>query len=264
MNRKIEKFSSPLGLRILWFVYRAFGLAALHAAAATVGLCVWIFSPSVRRASPRLRKTLAFTRSLADKLAVMSGGRRLPSVSLAPSSPDAAAFVADVQSKRGVFILSSHLGAIEVLPALGECDAVFHAWMDVDRTAVFTSFYLSRASRAKVKIHPISDFGPETVFAAGDALDAGDCLLMAADRTTGRTRAVAANGMEFRLAEGAFRLARSLEHPTYFVACVREGGGYRVHATRLDGGLDEMSRAYASALSSLILSHPDQWFDWEV
>ena len=99
----------------------------------------------------------------------------------------------DVREGKGVFVLSSHVGTIEVLAALGECDVVFHAWMEFDRTGVFNRFYLRHAKRRKVVIHPISEFGAGSVFAAGDALDRGDSLVMAADRTFGRVRRVTAD-----------------------------------------------------------------------
>ena len=261
-GEKTEHGASPLGMETLWLVYRVFGLGALHLLASLVGATVWLFSGGVRRASPRMAKTVAFTRSLSDKLVVMAEGGRLPEVVL-DGSRDAEAFVADVEARRGVFVLSSHVGTIEVLAALGECDVVFHAWMEFDRTGVFNRFYLRHAKRRKVVIHPISEFGAGTVFAAGDALDRGDSLVMAADRTFGRVRRVTARGREFELAEGAFRLARALEHPVYFVACVEERPGrYRAIVRRLKDDVNGMAAGYADALAEVSGEYPDQWFKW--
>lgn len=261
---RTEYGASPLGLELLWLVYRLFGLRALHFLSAAVGLCVWAFSPAVRRAAPRLRKVVNFTVSLADKLVVMAEGVRLPHVEVEPS-PDAAAFLADVAAKRGVFVLCSHCGTIEVLAALGSCAVTFHAWMEFERTGVFNRFYLRHARRRRVVIHPVSEFGPETVFEAGDALDAGNCLVMAGDRGFGRMRTVElADGRSFRLPEGAFRFARALEHPVYFAVCVAVGGGrYRAIVRRLPTETEAMARAYAEALAEVGAKCPDQWFRWE-
>ena len=242
---RTEHAASPLGMEILLLIYRLFGLRVLEMLARTVGVCAWALSPAVRRASPSRRKAMNFACSLADKTVVMAGGRRLPRVET-DGSPDAAAFLADVQAGRGVFVLSSHCGTIEVLAALGECAQTFHAWMDFDRTSVFNAFYLRHAHRSRVRIHPVSDIGLETAFWAGDALERGDSLVMAGDR--GR---------------GAFRFAHALGAPVYFIACVTDGPlGYRVFVRRLPGETAAMEAAYAAALAEVAAAHPDEWFEW--
>ena len=242
---RTEVAATPLGLEILWWFYRLFGLRALHVGAAAVGLCVWTFSPAVRRASRSVRKVMNFTRSLADKLVVMAEGKDLPCVRT-DGSADAAAFLKDVRGGRGVFVLSSHCGTVETLVALGACDAVFHAWMDIDRTSVFNAFYLRHARRRRVVIHPISEIGMETAFFAGDALERGDSLVMAGDR--GR---------------GAFRFAHALGAPTYFVACVADGPtSYRAIVRRLPDETAAMEKAYSAALGEVTAAWPDQWYEW--
>lgn len=238
-----ELAATPIGLEILWGLYRLFGLKALHLFAAAVGLCAWTFSRTVRCATTA-RKLVHFTRSLADKLVVMADGRDLPRVAT-DGSADAAAFVADVRAGRGVFVLSSHCGTVEALAALDGCAFTFHAWMDFDRTGVFNRFYLRHANRAKVVIHPIAEIGMATAFLAGEALERGDCLVMAGDR--GR---------------GAFRFAHALGHPAYFVACVWTGRGYRAVVRRLPDETKAMAAAYEAALAELVCAYPDQWFTW--
>ena len=190
-----EKCASPLGLEILYWTYRVFGLRALHAGATCAGLCAWAFSPAVRRASRSPKRVAAFARSLADKTAVMSGRGGVPRVE-AEDSPDMASFAADVEGGKGVVIATSHCGTAEVLSVAAGGRAAFHAWTDLDRTSVFNSFYLRHAENPRVKLHPVSGFGPETALAAGDWLDAGDCLVMAADTGAGRAAVVPFGGGE--------------------------------------------------------------------
>ncbi|MBO7721508.1 MAG: hypothetical protein J6T01_03785 [Kiritimatiellae bacterium] len=244
-NSQTEHAASPLGMEVLLLAYRIFGLRVLELMAGAVGVCAWAFSPAVRRASPDWRKVAAFARSLADKTVVMAGGRRLPSVET-DGSADAAAFLADVRAGRGVFVLSSHVGTVEVLAALGDCRQTFHAWMDVARTSAFNAFYLRHVNRARVKIHPIDEIGLETAFWAGDALERGDSLVMAGDR--GR---------------GAFRFAHAMGAPVYFIACVAVSPGrYRAIVRRLPGETAAMENAYAAALGEMKAVHPGQWFEW--
>ncbi|MBO5905844.1 MAG: hypothetical protein J6Q84_05435 [Kiritimatiellae bacterium] len=259
-----EYGASPIGLEILYFVYCVFVLRFLHFLAKCAGLSIWLSSRSVRRASPSWKKLVQFTQSLADKLVVMADSRRLPTVEL-EDSKEARQFIDDVASRKGVFVLSSHCGTIEVLAALGSCEAIFHAWMEFERTSVFNKFYLRHAKRKKVVIHPISSFGPETVFMAGDALDDGDCLVMAGDRGFGRKRKVKFGLGEIELSEGAFRFARALTHPVYFVACVSVGAcKYKAIIRRLSTeNLDLMCNEYANILYEVTSAYPDQWFKWE-
>ena len=241
----VEKAASPLGLEILWIFYRLFGLRVLHLGASCVGLCAWLFSRGVRRASPSVRKVINFTRSLADKLVVMAEGADLPRV-VTDGSADAEAFLADVRCGRGVFVLSSHCGTVETLVALGACTATFHAWMDFDRTSVFNRFYLRHVRRPRVQIHPISEIGMETAFFAADAIERGDSLVMAGDR--GR---------------GAFRFAHAVGAPTYFIACVWTGSGYRAIVRRLPDETKAMERRYGEVLGEVTAEFADQWFVWE-
>lgn len=259
-----EHGATPLGMETLYIVYRVLGLRALEFFASAVGLTVWLFSPAVRRNSPRAKKVANFARSLADKLVVMAEGRRLPKV-VADGSPDAKSFVDDIASGRGVFVLSSHVGTIEVLAALGETERTFHAWMEFERTGVFNRFYLRHAKKKRVVIHPISEFGVATAFEAGDALERGDALLMAADRTFGRVRRERAGEREFTLAEGAFRFAKTMGHPVYFIACIENSSGsYTAFVKRLDEtSVDAMAKEYATALADLAEKNPMQYFRWE-
>ncbi len=241
----VEKAASPLGLEVLYLLYRVFGLRALHLLAAGVGVLAWTFSRSVRTASGDVRKVLFFTRSLADKLVVMARGPSLPTLRVEPS-PDAEAFLKDVQTGVGVFVLSSHVGTVEVLSSLGETTRTFHAWMDFSRTQVFTRFYLRHAARSHVVFHPVASFGLETFFDACAFLDAGDALLMAGDR-----------------GGGVFRFASLLNHPVYFVACLAEKGiSYRVVVRALPQEESAMRRAYEETLASLRRTHPFQDFSF--
>ncbi|MCQ2300843.1 MAG: hypothetical protein MJZ81_12065, partial [Bacteroidales bacterium] len=241
-----EKAASPLGLEMLLFCYRLLGLRALHFGAAVVGVSAWLCSRGVRKASPSIKKTLLFTRSLADKLVIMAEGKRLPKVTT-DGSPDAEEFVRAVQAKEGVFILSSHCGTVETLVALGETDVTFHAWMDIARTSVFNAFYLRHSKRRRVVIHSIGEIGMETAFFAADALERGDSLVMAGDR--GR---------------GAFRFANSLDCKAFFVACVATGTvSYKAIIRRLPEGSKAMEKEYQRILAEVTAEYPDQWFEWE-
>ena len=244
-GRGAEKAASPLGMEIVWTVYRLFGLRAMRILSQCVANFVWVFSPKVRRASPSRRRLSMFARSLADKVAVGSGRGAMPHVRT-DGSPDALEFRENVLSGRGVFILSSHCGTVEALLALAENPPVFHAWTDIERTSAFNAFYQRRLSGGKIALHSIADIGLDTAFSAIGWLERGECLVMAGDR--GR---------------GAFRFAAALGHPVYFATCIAEGPGYVAVIRRLQGKAPEIENGFFAVLGELKRKHPDQVYEWE-
>lgn len=240
----VEKVASPLGMEIIWTCYCVFGLGAMRFLAQCVAGCAWVFSPAVRRASPSRRKLLMFARSLADKVAIVSGRGAMPWVR-GDGSDDVSAFAADVSSGRGVFVLSSHCGTVEALLVLAKDPPVFHAWTDLARTSVFNAFYLRHAKSGKVALHSIADIGVDTAFDAINWLDRGECLVMAGDK--GR---------------GAFRFAAALGHPVYFATCIAEGAGYVAVIRRLSGTAKEMEREFFAVLGGLAKRYPEQNYEW--
>ena len=256
--------ASRLGLEILYWINRIFGLRALHFLSRLVAFTVWCTSSKARKAS-RLKKTLNFAISLADKFAVLGSSRVLPRVRL-EDTIEARQFEDDI-AKKGVFILSSHIGTIEVLSALGDSNHVYHGWMEFSRTGVFNDFYLRHSKRGNVKIHSVSEFGMGSVFEMGDILERGDSIIMAGDRGFGRNqRLSAASGRVYVLPEGVFRLAANLGSPVYFAACVHERGksGYVAKIKHLDAKTaKELAAKYVEVLDSLSSLYPDEHFVWE-
>lgn len=262
-EEQTEYGASPFGLECLWWIYRLFGRCVLRFFAQVVGLTIWLFSAKVRRNSPRLAKILAFTRSLADKFIIMANGRKFPPVVL-DDHPDVQEFDHLVRNKKGVFILFSHIGTIEALSVLKGFDQTFHAWTEFSRTGVFNAFYFKHANRERLQIHPIEEFGPETVFWAGDALDRGEGLIMAGDRGIGRKQTVIVEGRELHFPIGAFRFAHLLEHPIFFCACLEQkDGSYQVFLRRLPTDNKEMVNAFAQYYVQLANAYPDQVFQWQ-
>ena len=240
----VEKAASPLGLEILYFSYRLFGLRTLRFLSKTVAVAVWLFSSSVRRAVSSPGKMAMFALSLADKIAVVSGGRSVPCV-VFDGSDDARSFERDVASGKGVFIVPSHVGTIEVLAVLGKGRFRFHAWTDLARTAVFNAFYLRHSRKGSVVLHDISSIGLATAFEAGEWLDRGESLVMSGDR-----------------GDGVFRFAAALGCPVYFAACIYSRGGYTAVVRSLAGGAKEMKERFSEIASSLKTRFPGQDFEW--
>ena len=261
---QVEQGASPLGLTLAWWVYRLFGKRALDGLGGMIAGCVWLTNRKVRHEAKSLPRLRLFTQGMIDKLVVMADGKDQPVVELAGGTGDGIRFCQAVEAKRGVFVISSHLGTVEVLPALARCPAHVHAFMKVEQTEVFKAFYARRAHRPEVSIHPLETFGIGEVFTIGDWLDHGDCVLMAGDRGYGKSRKRTFLSHEADFPEGVFRLAKALEHPVFFVVCVRDAPNhYRVEVQEAEGGADLLDQ-YIAFLEPLVRRYREQWFNWSV
>ena len=261
---KVEQGASPLGLTLAWWVYRLFGKRALDGLGGMIAGCVWLTNRRVRHEAKRFSRLRLFTQGMIDKLVVMADGKDQPVVELAGGTGDGIRFCQAVEAKRGVFVISSHLGTVEVLPALARCPTRFHAFMKVEQTGVFNAFYARRAHRPEVSIHPLASFGIGEVFTVGDWLDRGDCVLMAGDRGYGKSRKRTFLSREVDFPEGVFRLSRALDHPVFFVACVRDAPNhYRVEVREAADDADLLDQ-YTAFLEPLVRCYREQWFNWSV
>ncbi len=258
-----EFAASAVGLELLWLSHRLFGLRVLAFFAQVASTTVYLASPAVRRRTRTYRCFCNFVSGMVDKFAVMTDTKARVRI-LPEASPETQRFLEAVSARRGVFFVSSHLGCIEVLPALAETSVVTHAFMRLEQTAVFNRFYLRHFRRQNVRIHPVAAFGIGETMAAGDALDAGDCVLMAGDAPFGRQVMRRFCGRERPFPVGTFRLAHALGHPIYFVACLRlKAHTYRLIARELPGPTAEaVAEQFVAALEPLAQAYPDQWFQW--
>ena len=256
-----EQAASPLGMEILYRLYRLFGKRTLDRLALIPCACAWAFHPAVRRRAGSFRKLRNFVQTLVDKLVVLSDGPEQP-VLVPDDHPDTRDFFADLAARKGIFMLTSHLGNAEALPALGKPGVVFHAFLHREQTAIFNAFCANHAKRTDIRIHPVSGFDVGTVFEAGSWLDDGDCLVMAGDRGFGRTRPHAFRNGTLDFPVGVFRLAKTLEHPVYFAACIQDAPNhYRVLFRHLPCD-DTLFEAYLDVLAPLVDRFPDQWYHW--
>lgn len=259
-----EFAASAFGLELLWVFYRLCGLRVLTALAQAVAGTVYLTSPTVRQRTRTYRCFRNFIAGMVDKFAVMTNPDARIQI-LPEASPETQRFMEAVKTRRGVFFVSSHLGCIEVMPALAKTSIVTHAFMRLEQTAVFNRFYLRHFRRQNVRIHPVTAFGIGETMAAGDALDAGDCVLMAGDAPFGRQVPRRFCGRERPFPIGTFRLAHALGHPVYFVACLRlKAHTYRLVARELPGPTAEAAaEQFVAALEPLVLANPDQWYQWD-
>lgn len=292
-----ENQELPTGYWRLWLllkIYKIFGRNILKIALFPVVTFAYFFMTTARKASkeyfdqlyqytkdekyyPGLRNTFkhlfSFAETLLDRVAAWNGD--IKNQALMYEDPAAVEeFIKTYQEKRGIFILSSHLGNIEILRALAldEFDnTVVNAFMDINQTKGFNSFIEKTNPKSKLNLYPISEIGMQTAFMAKDKLDAGEMFVMAADR-------VPAGNQKYRVKKeflgkkaafplGAFKFAKMMEVDICFLAiCYAEDKKYHVylqyHKFPPALKLSEFMDIYVSWLEKLTLLYPYQWYNF--
>ena len=173
-------------------------------------------------------------------------------------------------TKGGCFLLSTHVGCIEVLPALAESEdraprraPLVHAFQQMGRDALYTSYFMKHLDRSRLALHAIEDIGVETAVEMQEAIRGGDIVLMAGDRPAASGSATLRReflGCECEFPKGVFRFAKLMECPVYAITCVRTGwNAYTVDAKRLG---EDIVGDYVAFLEAAALAHPDQWYQF--
>lgn len=282
-----EQSAGELRMRFMWFVYRWLGKSALKAMCVPVMAFIYPFAGGARRAVLGFyaalgvkaggwrvfRHLLGFAWALADKTDACTLKKNLPVVS-ARDDDGHRAFKALVASGRGAFVISSHLGTIEVLSALGNQEQVaggrvpfVHAFQQMGHDAVFMRTFMRHFDSSAMCLHAVEDIGVETAVEMQTAIGRGELVLMAGDRVSaGSAKTLECDfiGRPCRWPKGVFAFARLMEAPIFFVTCVRTGwNAYEAHFRRFEGGsgakADEILRQYAAFLEEETRTHPSEW-----
>lgn len=193
--------------------------------------------------------------------------------------------------KGGCFLMSTHVGCIEVLPALAEAAAgdsrlvagdspanheprttpFVHAFQQMGRDAIYTGYFVRHLDKSQMALHAVEDVGVETAAEMKDAIGRGEIVLMAGDRlpaSSGASRREGTRQLEHEFLgrrclwpKGVFRFAKLMESPVYAITCVRTGwNAYEVEAKRLDPSA--LLGDYVAFLESAARRCPLQWYQF--
>ena len=299
-----EQSAGWLRMRLMWWIYRVFGKNAQKLAFLPAMPFIYPFCAPARRALRSFyavlgRKAthrrmyshlLGFAFSLMDKTDACTLKKNLPRMTVRDDD-GWRAFKELTDARRGAFLMSTHVGTIEVLPALaarleegggtsGRPRIPFvHAFQQMGHDSVFTSVFMRHFDASSLALHAVEDIGVETACEMKDALSRGELVLMAGDRLAAgyaRTRNGGASrreanalthpflGRQCRWPKGVFVFARLMEAPVFFVSCVRTGwNAYEARFERFAGDPRDTSAllaAYVGFLSREVADHPEQWY----
>ena len=278
-----ERGAGRLRMAFMWWVYALFGKTALKIAIVPVAVCIYAFAAPVRRnlrafyaavgqRGRLFRHVLDFAWSLADKVDACTRKKSLPQLTVRDDA-GGHAFRELVAAGKGAFLVSTHLGTVEVLPALAkgggrdkrdppasERVPHVHAFQQMGHDAAFTRQFASHLDTSGLTLHAVESIGVETAVEMQAAIGRGDLVLMAGDRVSAGSRAVLRHdflGHDCAWPKGVFVFARLMESPVFFVTCVRTGwNAYEAHFEQAEGDVFD---AYVRFLERETRARPDQW-----
>ncbi|HVN91724.1 MAG TPA: glycosyltransferase [Candidatus Binataceae bacterium] len=289
------------GLKFLALCYRLAGRTGCMIAVIPVTLYFNLTNSSVRRSSREFlsrafhakgidyqpgwfatfKHALAFARKTVDTFAAWLGGVSAQNV----VAEDRSGLTALAQSGEGILLIVSHVGNIDISRALLD-DALRARIKVLVHTANAEKFArVLRTFRpdAMSETIQVSDVDPGTMFVLRDAIECGDWIATAADRTPvrgdQRVSVVPFLGKPAPFPQGPYILAHLLECPVYLMFCIEEDGRYRLYfekfADRIDlprrsreQALSQWAERFARRLEVYCLIDPFQWYNffdfWQV
>ena len=215
-----------------------------------------------------------FAACAVDRLLIVAGRTRGLDIHLSRIGDPLTA----ARSGRGCIMLVAHLGSFEVLRILGDQShkLPLRVLLDREHGQMFTSL-LERLNPAFARtIIDASQRGPSLVLNLKQALLAGDCVGIMADRVRGDEPIVAVDflGGRIRLPASPWIFASSLKVPVVLaVGLYRGGARYDLHLELLADHIElprarrnevitEWAQRYADRLAVHARSAPYNWFNF--
>lgn len=269
-------------LTFMWWLYRLAGKRLVQWLTIPIMLCVYpgakpardaikkFYATLGRKVGHRIifRQLLNFAWSLTDKLDACTLRKNLPEMSIAQND-DANKFLSLIREGKGMFLISSHLGTIEVLPAIRGITTQsprVHAFQQMQHNALFTELFVRHLDPKQLTLHPVESIGVETAVEMQEAIAHGDIVLMAGDRLSAATPNAKLHhdflGRNCVWPKGVFRFAKIMEVPVFCINCIKTGANhYEVRLHFCPPGHDLLNE-YVMWLEREVREFPEQWFQF--
>lgn len=240
-----EQAAGKLRLWLTFAIYRYLGKSFAKFCAVFVVACAY---PGFRTRCG-FKKALSFAFGLLDKLDACTLRKHLPEMTVVGDRG---------WMEGGCFLLSTHVGTIEVLPALNPTRSTpdearstpkVHAFQQMTHNKLFTEMFMKYFDHSQFVLHPVEEIGVETAVEMQEAIQRGEMVLMAGDRDP------ASGGKK-----GVFKFAKLMESPVYAITCVRTGwNAYEVEAKKLGKAIQTDYEAFLAEQSA---RYPNECFNF--
>ncbi|MCD8211939.1 MAG: hypothetical protein LUC17_02810 [Oscillospiraceae bacterium] len=223
---------------------------------------------------------LSFAYALLDKVAGWIGKIRLKDLEI-KTPDDWQAIGRSLSAGKGVFLISSHLGNVELLRAAflslpPESRVEATVIMSLAMTANFNKVLYGINPMAGTHIVSIDTMSPGVAMQIEERIKNGELIAMAGDRAAigiGNNTAIPFMGEPAMFPDGAFRLASALECPVYalfILESAEKRGRIDLYVFPLKVAEGTSTRAaakvrqqeFVALLERLTLENPYQWFNF--
>jgi predicted LPLAT superfamily acyltransferase len=227
------------------------------------------------------RHFICFANAIIDKLAAWSGAITLQDVEFHGRE----IIWRHVEQGQGLLILGSHLGNLEVgrvMAYLGKKVSV-NVLVHTKHAEKFNTLLNRYAEGGKMNLIQVTEMNAATAMMLQDRIDAGELVVIAADRTpvSGRNRVAKADflGKTALFPQGPFILASLLKCPVYTLFCLKQHDKQVIYFDHFSDSLsfskkqrnamiERCAQAFADRLQHYCLQEPLQWFNfydfWQV
>lgn len=221
------------------------------------------------------RHFISFANAIVDKLAAWSGAITMQDVEFHGRE----GIYKQVSQGQGLLILGSHLGNLEVgrvMAYLGKKVRV-NVLMHTKHAEKFNILLSRYAEVGTMNLIQVTEINAATAMMLQDRIDAGELVVIAADRTpvTGRNRVVKVDflGKTALFPQGPFILASLLKCPVYTLFCLKQHGKQVLYFDHFsdalsfprkqrDALIQSCVQGFADRLQQYCLQEPLQWFNF--
>lgn len=276
-----EQAAGATRLIIIWNIYKIFGKKFVKFLVLFITFFAFLGAKEPRKYSKKYLKVIglkpnllnqfkhffAFSETLLDKMEVFAG-KFNPQNIFFDNENDKNLFIKDLQ--KGVFIIGSHLGNIEMMRAflLTNICKDLNIFLSAEQCKIFNNFIKQIEIKSPVEIYPVENITVNTSIEIKEKISKGEVVVMAGDRISKNStnNTVSFLGQKIQIPSGTFKFAYLMESPIYFICVLKEEEKYRVYLKNFQSQgskqeiLDSMQKEYLNFLEKLVQKYPLQFF----
>ena len=221
----------------------------------------------------------SFAETILDKLAAWKGDYSPKNLIV----HDADLIEEVKEKKKGIFILGSHLGNLELSRALSKRhrNIVVNALVFTKHSKQFNAVMKAINPNSDINIINVDTLGPETAMLLDDKIQNGEWVVIVGDRTStsieSRSVWVDFLGKPAPFPQGPFLLASILKAPVYLLFALRDDHGktpyfnlhfehfsdeIKLNRSDREKGLKQVIQQYAKRLEHYTFKAPLQWYNF--
>lgn len=287
-----EQSAGKLRLLFLWYIYKLFNLDVLRIVLIPIVFVIFMLAKNSRIASKKYREALneyqtkhsiplsrftsfqhilGYANSLADKMSVLCD-KKSPIKYEVDNNSDWKVFEKKLNSKTGIFLISSHLGNVEAFSGYAKYSKkkyTLHALMETSQSSIFHQFVESHAQKYNFALYSTNEMNFSKIMCLYESVQAGDIILMAGDRVSARNpkQCIYSTLLSKKCSfpRGTFRFAQKFNVPVFAIFLIKTKRNtylISVKEIKVKTSLERMVNQYTKCLEEVILRYPTQWYNF--